>query len=134
MNSGYGWFSIHLLNAYTYGEESGKTCKFNPSYGCSPYFILYINGDVVIKTPNEVDKFITHVDESFISAKIKKTSIIKVEIWDASSAFWETDKLILRSEGDVDSFLNKPHRTGVYAHMGGVNAIETMSFWEDDYK
>lgn len=130
---GYGWFSIHILNAYTYGEVNGKTCKWNPSHGCDPYFILYINDKEVLKTAKKVDKFFSEVDKTFTSAKIARNSIIKLEIWDASSGFWEKDALILRSEGDVDSFLNEPLRNGIYV-LGGVNAIETISFWADDYK
>lgn len=112
---------------------TGKTCKRNPSYGCDPYVILYINDEAVIKTKKQVDKFMSSVDKTFMSAKIPKTSTIKIEIWDASSGFWESDTLIMRTEGDVNSFLNEPLRRGIYAY-GDVNAIETMSFWTDEYK
>lgn len=87
-----------------------------------------------MKTPKETDKFVTNVNRTFTSVKIPKNSSIRLEIWDAKSGFFEKkDELILRSEGDIDSFLNEPIRKGVYV-LGDLNRIETMSFWIDEYK
>lgn len=123
-----------MLRAYTYGEENGKPCKLNPSLGCDPYVILYINDKEVLRTSKETDKFVTNANKTFASVKIPKESIIKIEIWDAKSGFFESqDALILKSEGDVASFLNEPIRKGVHV-WGDLNKIETLSFWVDEYK
>lgn len=130
---GFGWLTINLLRAYTYGELSGRSCKLNPSVGCDPYLVLYINNEQVMKTAKKTQTFFYDVNSIFTSAKIPKTSIVKLEIWDASSRFWGRDALILSTVGNIDSFLNEPLRKGVYI-SGDVNSIETMSFWLNDYK
>lgn len=131
--TGYGWFTIFLLNAFTYGTENGNSCRLNSYLGCDPYIILYINDEEVLKTPQTTKKFLTNVNKTFTSVKIPKTSKIRLEIWHASSVIWESDALILKSEGDVTSFLNKPIHKGVYL-FEDFNTIETMSFWVDEYK
>lgn len=122
-----------MLRAYTYGEENGRSCKLNPSRGCDPYVVLYINDKEVLRTLKETDKFVINVNKTFASVKIPKTSTIRLEIWDAKSGFFESDAKILKSEGDVEPFLNDPIRKGVYV-SGDLNSIETMSFWIDEYK
>lgn len=121
-----------MLHAYTYGEENGKTCKWNPSLGCDPFVILYVNDKEVLRTSKETDQFVTNVNKTFTSMKIPKTSKIRIEIWDARSGYFEKDMLVLKNEGDVDSFLSEPIRRGVYV-LGDLNRIETMSFWIDEY-
>lgn len=110
-----------------------KTCKLNPSRGCDPFVILYVNDKEVLRTSKEIDQFVTNVNKTFTSIKIPKTSTIRIEIWDARSGYFEKDMLILKSEGDVNSFLSEPIRRGVYV-LGDLNRIETLSFWIDEYK
>lgn len=79
------------------------------------------------------NKFIYGADITYTTHKISKASTIEIQIWDKKAAFWEKTSLILQTKGDVDSFLNEPLRTGAVIR-GKQNAIETVSFWQDEYK
>lgn len=86
----------------------------------------------MMRTNTEKNKISYDVDKIFTSAKIPKTATIKIEIWNSKSNAKE-DKLILSSEGDVNSFLEQPLRTGAHFDQGD-NRIETISFWQDEYE
>lgn len=92
---------------------------------------MFVDGEQVMKTHTEKDEYTYDVDKAFTTGKIKKTSTIKIEVWRPKAH--GDDKLILRSEGDVESFLKEPLRKGTHFDMGD-NGIETISFWEDDYE
>lgn len=82
-------------------------------------------------THTEKDEHSYDVDKSFTTAKIKKTSIIKIEVLRPKSG--GDDKLILSTEGDIESYLKEPLRKGHHFDMGD-NQIQTVSFWEDAYE
>lgn len=118
---------------FAYGEADGKSCKFYSKFGCNSFIKLFVKDDELFKSSTTKDKFVYDADITFTTGKIAKNSTIKIEIWDESSAFWEKEHLILATEGDVDSFLEEPLRTGAW--IGDKqNAIETISFWQDEYK
>lgn len=69
---------------------------------------------------------------TFTTERIPKNSTIRIEIWDKGAGFWKSDALIQRTEGNVESFLNKPLRNGGNCSENH-NSIETMSFWSDEF-
>lgn len=71
---------------------------------------------------------------TFTTEKIAKDSVIRIETWDASTGFWESDSLIQKTEGNVDDFLNEPLRKGVKCADSKQNSLETMAFWRDETK
>lgn len=83
-----------------------------------------------MKTHTEKGKDSYDVNRSFTTAEIPKKSTIKIEVWRPKSS--SKDKLILSTEGDVESFLKEPLRKGTHFDEGD-NRIETISFWEDAY-
>lgn len=114
-----------------FGEKSGKPCKLDLSDGCDPFIKLFVNNELVLKTPKLVNKFSFDAKITFTTAKVPKNSTIKIEIWHAKSRFWDSDALILDSEGNIESFLNEPLRKGNHYYEND-NWIETMSFWRDE--
>lgn len=121
-----------MQNVYTYGKASGKTCQFVDTLGCNSYIRLIVNGEEVLKTEIEKGKFHYDVDKTFTTEKIPRKSTIKIEVWRSKSMASHQEKIILSTEGDVDSFLKQPIRTGAHFDRGD-NRIETMSFWQDEY-
>lgn len=71
---------------------------------------------------------------TFTTEAIEKDSIIRIETWDASAGFWESERLIQKTNGTVESFLNEPLRLGVKCPENKQNSLETMSFWRDELK
>lgn len=128
---GSGWLTIFIQNVFTYGKANGKACKVLETFGCNSYVVLFVNGDQVMKTHTEKDEYTYDVDKTFTTGKISKKSKITIEVWRPKTL--GHDKLIMRTEGDVDSYLKEPLRVGAhFAH--GDNRIETMSFWKDEYE
>lgn len=122
-----------FLKVFTYGEADGSSCKFYSRFGCNSYIKLFVDDDELFRSSTMKDKFVYDADITFTTGRISKDSTIKIEIWDESSAFWELDRLILKTDGNVESFLKQPLREGVM--VGDKrNAIETVSFWQDEYK
>lgn len=118
---------------FAYGEADGSSCKFYSRFGCNSYIKLFVGDDELFRSSTMKDKFVYDADITFTTGRILKNSTIKIEIWDESSAFWEKDRLILKTEDNVDSFLKEPLRKG--AMFGDKqNAIETISFWQDEYR
>lgn len=126
--TGLGWFTINVQFVYTYCRADGKSCKFNAKNGCDSYVSIFIDDENVLKSPKELNKISYDANITFTSARISKTSTIRIEVWDTSSS-----TLILSTEGDVESFLKQPLREGepVCKHS---NSIETISFWRDEYQ
>lgn len=86
----------------------------------------------MLKTPKKKnrDNYNPHV--TFTTERIAKNSTVRIEVWDSSYAFWESDALIQTAAGNVDSFLNEPLREGAHCYENKQNSLETMSFWRDD--
>lgn len=89
-----------------------------------------------MKTPTEKNKYSYVVDKTYTSGRIPKTATIKIEVWNSKTeklSASRREKLIQRSEGDIDSYLDHPLRIGAQIE-GSANRIETMSFWQDEYE
>lgn len=86
----------------------------------------------MIQTPTRVQRKNYDPRITYTTGKILKNSTtIKIEVWDASSEFFENDAIIQKTEGNIDSFLNEPIRKGTRFDEYLRNKIETMSFWRD---
>lgn len=120
-----------MQNVYTFGKDNGKQCKFPSSSGCDSYVVLFVNDEQVMKTETVKSRESYDVNKIFTTAKIPKTATIKIEVWHSKTDDANKDKLILSTEGNVESFLQRPLRTGTEFEKG-VNQIETMSFWQDE--
>ena len=117
---------------YTYCYADGKPCKGKT--GCNSYVKLYINGEEVLTTPQATNKISYDIDQTFTTSRISKDSTVKIEVWNAySGQFWGADTLLLSTEGNIESFLKEPLREGEKV-CKDFNSIETMSFWQDEFK
>ena len=132
-----GWFTINLGVVFAFGLSNGHFCDASMIF-CDPYVKLFIDGKLIHETSPKNDKITYNSDYQYVSEKIKKSSEIKIQVWDEDG---ETDELILESIGDVNSFLNEPFRGGDsfeidYNHnkITQQNSINTYSFWEDEYE
>ena len=125
-----------MQKVFTFGKANGKPCKFQLFIGCNSYIRLYVNDELVLQTPKKNNVYVYDADTTFTTAKIPKTSTIKIEIVRSKSkknGNSSKDKLILSSMGEIRSFLEHPLRTGAKIN-GGTNRIETISFWQDEYE
>lgn len=132
--TGFGWLRMKIRRVIASGEADGSSCETNSNMECDPYLILYIDDEEVIRTPTREDT--THFDANvdYASKKILKTANIKIEVWDDDSGFLGSpDDLIMRTEGNVESFLNNGIREGAKI-ASLVNRIETISVWKDDFE
>lgn len=122
-----------MQTVFTYGEADGSTCKLFAPLGCDSYIKLFVNSKELFKSPTTKNAFVYDADITYTTGRISKNSTIEIEIRDASAAFWEYDALILKTKGNVDSFLNEPLRAGAEINHR-QNSIETVSFWQDEHK
>lgn len=121
---------------FTYAEIYGnatKNCKLLFKSGCSPYIKLFVNGEKVLQSTPRKKVFFFDADIMYTTPRIRKNSTIAVEIWDAGTWSAETDALIQRTEGNIESFLSQPLREGVESN-GRRNSIEAVSFWQDKFE
>lgn len=125
-----------------YGDADRDKCDPAEAKECDPYVKLIINDEEILRSPSRTNIAIYDLNYRYVSGKIPRNSNITVEIWDDDQftgflAFASSsDDLVLRSEGNIDDFLNNPFRTGVVttgAQFNGQNSISTYSFWEDEY-
>lgn len=84
-----------------------------------------------MESKTKTDKL--HDDIIYQSGKIRKNSVIKLEIWLNDNLFWTKDEMIFQSEGDVESFLTQPTRRN-NQNSTDFNTIQTISFWRDEYE
>lgn len=68
-------------------------------------------------------------DITFTSARIAKSSKVRIEVRDTGS-----NALILVADGDVESFLKKHIHKGQRYNQKQANSIETVSFWRNEYE
>lgn len=134
---GYGWLTIHLINAYYYGDEKNGISGIHVQPQCKPYIKLFINNEPVWRSSIiKNDKTLHDPDLTFDTAKILKNSTIVLQIWDAGCGLLSKKEFEFSTNGDVDSFLNQPFRENDRKFIGRftkIEAIETMSFWLDEY-
>lgn len=125
-----------------YGDSDKKNCDPAEAKECDPYVKLFINGELIHRSPSRTNTAIYDINYRYVSGKIPRNSNITVEVWDDDKfegwLAWasSTDDLVLHSEGDIDDFLNNPFRTGVVtkgSQFNGQNSLSTYSFWEDEY-
>lgn len=115
---------------HVFGRSDGSACKFDYIQGCDPFIKLFINDELKLETVKLRKKFFYDPKLTFTTAKIRRNSTIKVELWDARRGFWDYDELLFQTEGDIDSFLNEPRRQS--ADTYNFNTIEAVSFWQDE--
>lgn len=115
------------------GRIDGSTCGLDHSDGCDPSIKLFVNDELMLETPKLLKVFSFDAKVTFTTAKLRKNSKIKIEVWHVKRSFWDTHGLIQSVEGDVESFLNEPIRKGIHVY-GDDNHIETISFWRDEYQ
>lgn len=114
-----------------FGKIDGKPCKLDYIDGCDPSLKLFVNDELMIETSKLLKRFSFDAKITFTTAKIRKNSRIKIEVWHVKHGFWSSDGLIQSVEGNIESFLNEPLRQGHHAYKND-NRIETISFWRDE--
>lgn len=137
LSIGYGWLTIHLINAYYHGDENKSVSSIHVQPQCKPYVKLYVNETLVMRSQIRNQKNLPHADVSFETAKISKNSTITLHIWDAGCGLWSKKEFVFRTYGTIDSFLSEPIRENKRIFdwkLTKIEAIETMSFWLDEYK
>lgn len=95
--------------------------------------MLFVNDEEVLRTETVKSKESYDVDKTFTTARIPETAPIKIEIWNSKTDDANKDKLILRTKGNIESFLKQPLRVGTKFEKK-FNRIETLSFWQDEYE
>lgn len=126
--------TIQIKNIRAYGSADGSSCDISATSLCDPYVKLFINDEKVIQTDAQQNICCFNVNATYQSIKIPKASTIKIEVWDDDSGFFGTDDdLVLRTEGDVNSFMNAPIRDGA-VFSTHRNSIETISIWQDEWE
>lgn len=118
---------------HAYGNTNGAACDTFGGY-CDPFVKFFVNDQLIYKSSSRADTPSFDVDYHYTSDRIPKTSTIRIEIWDDDSGFFGSESdLVLRTEGDVISFVNNPFRGGATS-PSGQNSINTFVFWEDEYE
>lgn len=134
--AGFGWLTIQIVHIYAHGEADGSRCDTGGGL-CDPYIKLFLNGKNVLQTLSTEDRCCFNPNVIYTSDKISKSSRIKIELWDDDSGFLgSADDLILRTEGNIDSFLRNGVREGAVVRdlfVSYTNSIVTISFWKDEY-
>lgn len=126
-----------------YGEADKSQCDLAEAKECDPYIKFFVNDEKIYQSPSRENIAIYDLNYRYVSGRIPKSSTIKIEIWDDDqqtgvlSVFSSNDDLVLRTEGNIEDFLNNPFRAGVTttgAQFNGQNSINTYSFWESEYE
>lgn len=131
--SDFGWLTVSVMFVSTHCEADSKTCQLMRLLKCNSYIKLFVNNKPMLKSSTKLfrqsyDPLITLTTE-----KIAKNSTIRIEVWDSSYGFWDSDALIQSTEGNIQSFLNEPLREGADCGNSNRNSIETMLLWQDEY-
>lgn len=96
---------------------------------CDPYFKIFINGVEKLVSQTYWDKIpCTGLDVTHVAGSISRTDFIKIEVWDKDSS--SDDDLMLRTEGNVDSFLRQSIRRDDGSDVNN-NIIVTYSTWKE---
>lgn len=115
--------------------NSNKCDEFND---CDPFVKVFIDGEQRLETTARSNDCCHRVDAIYTTRKITKKALVKIEVWDQNDLFSPT--LIIKTEGSAESFLKEGHRkfkvTGAVGLMpwADQNYINTISFWQDEYK
>lgn len=126
------FFFFFCKQVYAHCESDGTLCKIGRKRKCDSYVRLFINDKEVLKTVKKKNRDNYNPYVTFTTERIAKNATVRIEVWDISYAFWESDAIIQKTEGNVESFLNKPIRYGAQCHENKQNSLETMSFWRDE--
>lgn len=122
---------------HAYGDDDGNACD---SFGglCDPFVKFFVNDQLIYKSSSRQDTISYDVNYHYTSELIPKTSTIRIDIWDDDSGFLGSEAdLVLRTVGDVTSFVENPFRGGTTCTKrspSGQNSINTIVFWEDEYE
>ena len=131
-----GWLTINLDVVQAYGLDNGDRCDQAVGSQCEVYAIISLNGNEEFRTSVKESKTIHNFDQAFIfDYPIPKSSKITIELWEDDAI---QDDLILRTSGDINSFLQHPFRTCTLVNsydsfVKGQNSINTYSFWQNKY-
>lgn len=116
-----------------FGTIDGGWCDIPRNSPCDPFVRIYIDDQLVDETLPVENTYVYDAEHQFISAKIKRSSIIKIEVLDDDHH--GDPELVLRSEGTIDNFMRNPQRFGDKLSSGIVrerNSINTYVLWEDE--
>ncbi|XP_037037364.1 uncharacterized protein LOC119075076 [Bradysia coprophila] len=133
--TGFGWLTIRIRELRGIKLSNDKICEhFSP---CDPFIRLTIGGNL-FETQSKTDTYTFDVDVVYTSPKISKQSMMKVELYDDDGD--DNPELILRAEGNIDSFLRRGFRSFPVVHTTTSgrniqlsNFVDTVSFWQDEY-
>lgn len=117
-----------------YGLIGGNWCDVPKNNPCDPFIRIYVNDELVDRTSTVDNTYVYDADHQFISAKIEKSSKIKIEVLDDDSD--DKPELILETEGTIDDFIANPYRFGNKLSSGIIrerNSINTYVLWEDEF-
>lgn len=131
--TGFGWLTINIQRVYVKGRIDGAPCGFDHSGGCDPSIKIFVNDELMFETPKLLNQFAFDAKVTFTTLKIRKNSIVRIEVWHVRRTFFDEDGLIQSVEGDIKSYLNEPLRQGDHFYEA-ENRIETISFWRDEYQ
>lgn len=122
---------------HAYGDDDGAACEAIGD-SCDPFLKFFVNDNLIYKSETRANTLTFDVNYHYTSELIPKTSTIKIEIWDDDSGFLGSESdLVLRTVGDISSFVQNPFRGGTTVTKtspSGQNSINTLVFWEDEYE
>lgn len=116
-------------------------CDVWPFNDCDPYVKVYVGGEEVLKTATADGKNDYNVDRIYHTKKIKKSTIIAIEVWEDDSKKGEhrnegNSQPILWTNGTVESFMQNPTCCTDDLVVGkihyGKNCIEVDIIWQDE--
>lgn len=79
------------------------------------------------------DTYVYDADHQFITGKIAKSSKIKIEVL---YFVRNGEKMVLRTEGTIDDFIENPYRSSTRVRNGILNennSINTYVLWTDEF-
>lgn len=127
---GRGWLSLTIKSIYAYYIPSkNEECDSLSGKLCDVYVKVFADGNEILTTERTDNTNFLHLNrvlkpEDFSKQPISKATKIKIQVWDQNTLF--SDELVQETDGDIDSYLNKPLRT-----QNG-NFIETSTIWFDE--
>lgn len=116
-----------------FGTIDGGWCDKTKDDACDTLIRLYIDDNFMDVTSVVDDTYVYDAEYQFISTEIKRSSIIKIEVWDQDN---NGEELVLRTEGSIDNFIENPYRSGDKLSSGLIhehNSINTYVIWEDEF-
>lgn len=111
--------------------STGSSC--DTFSACDPYVKLFINSKHIRETAIQNDTEIFNANILYVSRRVRKQTMLKLQVWDSDDYLNGDDDLIHETEGNVHSFLQYPIRYGA-RNDDRQNIIETTTFWRDEIR